>query len=449
MSSPAPAAKSAAATAAGPAGTPATAAQFTAAQVTGTLVTGSSRVAFRSLSMRPDGDSWVIGRVDTGDFIAAPAAAQQVITLLDSGHTVAAAARRLEQETGAPLAVADLVEALDELGFVAEIDGRARPGPAPVRASLRWLRPGHVRWLLHPATAGLVLAIIAGAAVTAAVDHALVPQYRILVWSRHSGLVLVTDAALAWGLAWLHELAHLGTARAAGVPARFALSTRLQFLAVQTDVSGVWAAPRRVRVTVYLAGMAVNLLVSSGCVLVLGLADPAGLARRLLSVLALMALLPLPLQLLIFMRTDVYFLVQDLAGCANLYADGSARVRYLLRRAWHAARRAAAAPSGDPSAALPRRERRAVRAYAWLLLAGTAGALAVAVSLTIPAEIALAAHAVGEVSAGSVPDQVDGLAALIVLAGFQALWLRAWLRRHGRRVAAWLRARRPPAPEGR
>ena len=54
------------------------------------------------------------------------------------------------------------------------------------------------------------------------------------------------------------------------------------------------------------------------------------------------------MELLVFMRTDVYFLVQDLAGCANLYADGSARVRYLARRIWHAAKRTSSAPR-DPS----------------------------------------------------------------------------------------------------
>jgi hypothetical protein len=47
--------------------------------------------------------------------------------------------------------------------------------------------------------------------------------------------------------ATVHELAHLAAARSLGVPARIGLSTRLFYLVAQTDVSGIWAAPRRAR----------------------------------------------------------------------------------------------------------------------------------------------------------------------------------------------------------
>jgi hypothetical protein len=401
-------------------------------------VSGATRVVLHPLSMRREGSgSWVIGRIGTGDFVVVPAVAYRAIALLSEGHTVGETARALREETGTGIAVADFVSSLDGLGFVAAIDGEIRVGPAPVRPSLPWLRPRHVRWLLHPGTAWLTLTIIAAAAVMMIAGHGLVPRYHDLVWSRHSGMVLAVDAALGWAVIWLHELGHLGTARAAGVPARMSLSTRLQFLAAQTDVSGVWAAPRRARMTVYLAGIAVNLVVASMCVLITGIAAPRGLTRELLAVTALESLLPLPLQLLIFTRTDVYFLAQDIAGCANLYADGSAYVRYLAQRAWQAARRRNPAPH-DRTVTLPRAERRAVRAYSWLLLSGTTATIAVAACITVPALIALLAHTAGELAGRSPADVLDGTAALTVLAGIPAIWLRTWWRRHGGQVRACL-----------
>jgi putative peptide zinc metalloprotease protein len=213
-------------------------------------VHGGSRVRLRRLSGRRDGDRWVIGRLETGDFISVPDVAHRVITLLDQDRAVGEVAARLRAETGTIFAVADFIAALDGLGFIAAVDDRMREDSAPAQASLPWLRPGHVRLLLHPLAPAVVSGFAVAVVVTLALHPALVPSYRVLVWSQHAGLVLAVNAVIAWTLILVHELAHLATARASGVPARITLGTRLQFLAAQTDVSGVWAASRRTRLTV-------------------------------------------------------------------------------------------------------------------------------------------------------------------------------------------------------
>ena len=95
----------------------------------------------------------------------------------------------------------------------------------------------------------------------------------------------------------------------------------------------------------WLAGMGIDVCCAGTCLLILGLAGPSGLIRHLLAVAAAQTILALPLQFMVFMRTDVYFVLQDLSGCTNLYADGSAYLRHLTRRL---ARRA---PGPDPSGA--------------------------------------------------------------------------------------------------
>src|SRR5262249_53315276 len=109
------------------------------------------------------------------------------------------------------------------------------------------------------------------------------------------------------------------------------------------------------------------------------------------------------------------------------------------RRMWDAIRRRGCPPPG-PAHDLPPRERRAVHAYSWLLLSGTAASIAVAASLTIPAAIALLAHATGELADRSPADRLDGIAALLVVGGSQIVWARTWWRRHGPQVSTYLRA---------
>jgi putative peptide zinc metalloprotease protein len=78
----------------------------------------------------------VVGRIESGEFAAVPAVAHRAITLLSGGHTIEATARTLREETGTEFAVADFVAALDELGFVAALNGERRVDPAPPRPTL-------------------------------------------------------------------------------------------------------------------------------------------------------------------------------------------------------------------------------------------------------------------------------------------------------------------------
>lgn len=383
-----------------------------------------SRVRLHELALRQDGDEWIVGRMATGTFVAVPPVGARAIGLLAQGLDLAETAARLRAETGEDVDVAGFADGLAEWGFVAEADGRPVPSPPLRRPSLPWLKPRHVRFTLSPWWPLLAAALIAAAALTLLRRPELLPCYRSLLWSPHGSLVLALGAASGWSLLLLHELAHLVTARATGVPGRIRLGTRLQFLVMQTDISGIELAPRRHRLTAYLAGLAVNLSVASCAVLLLAAATPGGGAHRLLSAAVLIAVLPLPFQLLLFTRTDLYFVLQDLTGCRDLYGDGLAYAKYTAGRLLPRA----AAP-GDPSTALPPRERRAVRLYSVLLVAGSALCLGFMATVTLPGDLTLLARAALRLGPGHPdPQRLDGLVVLLVLGGVHVLWAVTWLR---------------------
>ncbi|WP_043619846.1 hypothetical protein [Nonomuraea candida] len=376
-------------------------------------------VAFHRLGVRRDGDEWIVGRVDSGDFVAVPEEGLRAIRLLQAGLGVEEVRARLLEETGTDLDVEDFVTDLAEAGLVAAIDGRAVPGPPSPRPTFPWLRPRHLRWALHPALHLSLLAPIGAGVVCLALRPSIFPGWDAVFWTEHGALVLLTWAAVAWLTTGLHELAHLCTARAAGVPARITLGTRLQFLVAQTDVSGVWLAPARVRVTVYLSGVAVDLAI---CGLALTWAFFMG-PHPVLAWVTLVQVLRLANQLLVFMRTDLYFLLQDLTGCRNLYGNGAAYVRALLR-----GRR-------GTLAALPPRERRSVRLYAMVQSAGTVTCVAFALLVTLPLVVNLVLHAGRDLVLARDPlAMAEALVVLAVIIVPDVLWVRAWWRRHGHRV---------------
>ncbi|MFC0865353.1 hypothetical protein ACFHYQ_23965 [Sphaerimonospora cavernae] len=398
-------------------------------------------VRLRELGFRQDGQEWIVGRVDGDEFVAVPYEGMRAIRLLLEGATVEEAERRLHAETGAEFDIHDFVRTLGELGMVDTAGGRPVPG-GPARApSFSRLHARHVRWTLNPLlhmAVGLVIAagIVAGIAV-AALRPENVPGWRDLLWSERGTLVLVSQAAVGWTLIFLHELAHLTTARAVGVPGRIRLGTRLQFLAVQTEVSGVWLAERRIRLTVYLAGMATDAAACSAALILTAVVGP----HPALSLIVLTSLTMLATQFLVFMRTDVYFLLQDLMGCRNMYGDASAYFRHL-------ALRMLGRPSRDPLAGLPSRERRNLRVYTVLLVVGTAICLGVALTVTLPVTLALLSRAVAGLLSPPDPLAVlDAVAVVLAVVVVQVLWARAWWRRHGPRVRRALSRRPMPATD--
>jgi putative peptide zinc metalloprotease protein len=109
---------------------------------------------------------------------------------------------------------------------------------------------------------------------------------------------------------------------------------------------------------------------------------------------------------MVFMRTDVYLVLQDEIGSANLYADGSAYLRYLSRKVTNRARRMDE-PNADPSTAYPPVRRRAVHVYSVVLLAGTAVCLGVEFAVSLPALIILLTRAATEMGT-TIGGTLDG-----------------------------------------
>ncbi|MFE0367621.1 hypothetical protein [Streptomyces tendae] len=411
-------------------------------------ITPATRVLLHDLAVRRDRDEWIVGRMATRTFVALPAAGARAVELLGAGLSVGRTEESLRAETGEEFDIADFVGDLAALGFVARIGDHAVPDAEPPRASLPWLRPRHVRLALHPVLPLLVGALLAAAVVVLVRRPDLLPGYRDLLWTRQGSVVLLSGAAAGWTLLLAHELAHLVTARAAGVPGKMRLGTRLQFLVMQTDISGIELAPRRHRLTAYLAGIALNLSVASSLVLALALTETGTTAHRLLAAALLLALLPLPFQCMVFTRTDLYFVLQDLTGCRDLYGDGLAYARYRARRsvrsmrtvrAVRAVRRGVRAGDrdDDPSARLPAHERRAVRLYSVVLVVGTAACLAFMAAVTLPVDVALLARAVRGLGPGhGLAGNADAVTVLVVLGGVNVLWLVTWWRnRRSRRSA--------------
>jgi putative peptide zinc metalloprotease protein len=404
-------------------------------------LTGASRITLHDLVIRPEADDWIVGRVELQEFVAMPQLGVRVIRLLSDGQTVSETRQRLEAEDDDAIEVLSFVEQLRDLGFLKAIDGIALEAEQrdDVASSFPWIRPAHVDWLFSgPLLA--VYAVLCGAAlVIMALRPRLLPRYGDLFISRSTTTVVVADTALTLALMGLHELAHLVAARSVGVPARISWGTRLFDLVAQTSMPGVWAVSRRERMRCYLAGLGFEAVLASVVIIVLAAANPHGAAGRTGSAIVALILLGFLMQLLVFKRTDVYFVVADLVRARNLHDDAC---RYLLtgvRALVSRARRRPPPASPAQPAPTDRREYRLVRGYAWFMVAGSAASAAALAAYIVPAIVTLFARSHAELMTGlSRQDYLaaaDAATSMAILCGSWILFLVVFIRSRG----AWWR----------
>jgi hypothetical protein len=380
-------------------------------------------VSFHALEFRPDRDEWIVGRQGTDTIIALPAIGMDAVRLLTAGKTVEETRSSLRAATGRDIDVRAFVEGLASAGLVASIGERRFP-VAPTVVSLPWVQSRHVRWLMNPVLHVVLLLVPVAALTVAVVRPGVLPSWDSFLWTEYGTFTVLVQCVIGWCLIALHEAAHLLTARAVGVLGRIRLGTRLQFLVAQTEVSAIWLKDRRERLTVYVSGMTLDGVIWGGCLLARGW----GADWVLLPVIVATLFLTLATQCLVFMRTDLYFVIQDLTGCRNLFSDTARYLRHVAAKPFR--RR-----TPHPLRSLPSRERRIVKAYAVAMIMGSAACLSIGFRILTEVTWPLLHRSLVHLMDSS--DwwiRLDALATVLVLGGLQILWVRLWWKRHGERV---------------
>ena len=401
-----------------------------------------SRLELHELVIRPEDEHIIVGRVATETFVALPPIGQRALQVLAAGAPIADAERLLGDECGHPIDLVDFATNLLELGFVRRVDDQPiTTDDEPPPNSLPWLRPEHCRWLFSLPAKVTLAGLLAAATLILALHPKLIPRTSDFFWSSHISIVLAGNTLIFLAALALHELAHLVAARSLGVGGRFSLGTRLNTLAAQTNMTGLWTLPRRLRYRAYLAGMASDLALLSITVLAMCL-HPSEDTRRPLAALALLLALGLASQFQLYMRTDMYFVLADLLKAKNLMEDASAYALSEIRRLARVLTNSQQQKGRDVLQALSARERRNVRVYAPVMVLGSAVTLSVGFAYGLPIVLGMYVHAIGAVSSGlqggDTASMADGLVTLGVQAGLQGLFLAVLLHNRGTRLRAVL-----------
>jgi putative peptide zinc metalloprotease protein len=378
---------------------------------------------------RLEGDDTVtIGDIDRQAFISVPRDALAVIQDLAAGMTVGETARRYEARTGREVDIDGFIAALEEEGFVGDRGPAGEPEAAKkgrYLGHLNWITPQVARRIVSRPVVGLALVLITAMVGLVVSDPGVLPSFKALIYPPNLAILTWVTFAVGITTTMIHEFAHVIAARAAGVPSRIRLSNRMYIPVIETDMTGIWLAPKRARYLAFLAGLLVDAASLSIFIGALwaerrGLIGIPAIPLLVLKGVAVTYIGRIYWQGYLFVRTDFYYTLSTALDCKNLMTD----TQYFIENAM--LRLVGRRPVHDQSG-LSKKERRSVRSFAALWVIGRGLAMLMLFWVTIP----LLGHYLWRIfdfvtNPDTILSRFDFVTSVVVAASFSTFGLAIW-----------------------
>jgi hypothetical protein len=347
-----------------------------------------STVTVQPFTRQLEGEDVIIGRAETGVFLAIPAEAVELLDYLAKGRSIGDAENFYREKYGETPDLVEFLELLETKGIVAGNNGSATTRNAVAQPAVRLHYhfshfPQPLAQLLFGRSALILYSLLTGLAVLLVVlNPHLASGPADLYFSDHRTISWTIIAIASYAALFLHELGHLIAARAKGVNSRIGIGHRLWYLVAETDLTGLWALPKQHRYMPMLAGIVVDAVSGSFLVFLLYAGDHRWLPlpmfiARLVRAMIFTYLLRIVWQSFFFIRTDLYFIIATVCNCRNLLKDTEVFLRNKAGRILSFIRPV------DQSA-IPAAEFRIIRIYAFFWIAGRFAAFSVLFAITLP-----------------------------------------------------------------
>ncbi|MBT2637772.1 hypothetical protein J7E37_07485 [Bacillus sp. ISL-39] len=218
----------------------------------------------------------------------------------------------------------DFVAQLLEIGLVDELDGEKinRDSMTKVHSIFTWLPESLGRFFFNSISSKLYVLLLVASIGLILFKPDLFPRYSDLFMFDLMFQNIIALLLISFFLVILHEFGHVLAVRSEGLPAKLEVGNRLFFVVLETDMSQVWKLPAEKRNKLYLAGMNFDLAVLFLALAAQLFASDNTITMGLLKLVVLDTFIRLIYQTAVFMKTDLYYVIENLTGCYNLMENG-------------------------------------------------------------------------------------------------------------------------------
>lgn len=337
-----------------------------------------SQFTLYPLSIQKDKKNYIVEEPVSGDFFEMPVICIDAIDRINKGQTLGDIETELREKY--PNENVNMIEfggQLIELGLVEKIDGKKTTQEKEIQASggFTWIPPSVGRFFFNGISNKIYLLLLLVNILLMIWNPGLFPHYQDIFLFDSMMLNIITYMLISLVIIIIHEFGHILAIRSYDLPAKLGIGNRLIFVVFETDLTSAWRLAPKQRNILYFAGMSFEqAIVLIALAIQLLIPEANAIMIGILGVVVFDIFIKTIYQCCFYMKTDVYYFVENSTGCYNLMESGK---QYVSK--WLPFLR-----SDSPDAETFDGEQRIVRMYSVFYIAGILLTLSLLVFYFLP-----------------------------------------------------------------
>ncbi|MGG1676263.1 hypothetical protein ACIFOT_11020 [Neobacillus sp. NRS-1170] len=286
------------------------------------------------LEIRKDKKHYIVEDKISGEFYEMPEVCIDAINLINQGEQLSAIEGLLKDKyPSEEIDLMDFAKQLLELELINEIDGIKVEVIEKNKESLGflWISPLLGKFFFNKISL-LIYSALFVSNIYLFISHPnLFPDYKDLFIFDYMMFNIPAWMIITFILVLTHEFGHVLAMRAQNLPTKLEVGHRLFLVVLETDMSGVWKLSSKERNVLYVAGLCFDTVVLSlALICQLNFASGSGIFLSIMNVVVLDTFIRMVYQCCVYMKTDLYYVFENVSGCYNLMENAQRNIRKWL-----------------------------------------------------------------------------------------------------------------------
>lgn len=266
------------------------------------------------LTIQKDGDNYTVGRIDISEFIRIPKEGKLIIEYANNGNTISTISQNTNIDK---VDVIEFIKELIDIDFIKSINNNEiyanKDYNKKINTNLIFLS----RFFFNKYFIFIMFVIL----FLFFYHYGFIEKINlfngnILFSNTYPGLNLILLSLLGLSLTIFHEIGHYFGALFYEIPVKFNLNLRFIVIVIEAEMNNIWSLPKNKRYKAILGGPYFDLISLNIFFFLyfLGMID-----INFLTIIITLITTQFLFQLLIFFRTDLYFLILNRYNISSLH----------------------------------------------------------------------------------------------------------------------------------
>jgi putative peptide zinc metalloprotease protein len=297
-------------------------------------ITPHSRISIVPIEIHKDKKNYIVEDKFSGEFYEMPEICIEAINRINKGFSLGEIETTLiEKFPKEEVNLVDFANQLFELELIDQIDGVKieKKQISNEQSGMLWVSPRIGKFFFNKFTVLLYSVIFLLNIALFIVYPPLFPHrddififdimfVNVIVWMSFSFLFVL-----------IHEFGHVLAIRAHNLPTKMEIGHRMFFVVLLTDMSSIWRLPPKDRNILFLAGLYFDsILLFLALIGQLLFPDSSKFIIGLMHLATFDIVVRMIFQCCIYMKTDLYYVFENVSGCYNLMENAKQTIRKRL-----------------------------------------------------------------------------------------------------------------------